>query len=473
HMQHNVRDPNRDHAHGRIYRVTAIGRPLQEPVAIDGEPIPALLENLKSPVDGIRHRTRIELSERDSQEVIAATKKWLTQFDPKSKEDAHHFVEALWLHQQHNVRDFALLDTVLNSPELHARNAARTVQHFWKNVEKTLRGGVIAEHVFASSQKSGILSDTPELTTIRIATVPEKMRYDVQELTVKPGKKVKLTFGNYDFMPHNIMLVNPGKADEVGLMAINLGARGFDVGFVPDSPDILWHSPLADFGQEIDIEFTAPTKEGAYPYICSFPGHHRLMRGMLYVTNDLKTFLANNPQEKIQVTEWKFEDFSDDLKRVSQGRSFASGQQMFKTLGCAQCHKLSDAVATAGGGQAVGPNIDATVKKYKQDAGAVLREILDSSRNIDEKYRQVIVALEDGRTRTGVIAAEDDKTLTLLSGSPPQEVQIPKQSIDDRAVSTVSIMPRGLLNTVNKEQILDLVAYLLSGGNPDDPAFKQ
>ncbi|MCB9952377.1 MAG: ThuA domain-containing protein [Planctomycetaceae bacterium] len=473
HMQHNVRDPNRDHAHGRIYRVTAIGRPLQEPVAIDGEPIPALLENLKSPVDGIRHRTRIELSERDSQEVIAATKKWLTQFDPKSKEDAHHFVEALWLHQQHNVRDFALLDTVLNSPELHARNAARTVQHFWKNVEKTLRGGVIAEHVFASSQKSGILSDTPELTTIRIATVPEKMRYDVQELTVKPGKKVKITFGNYDFMPHNIMLVNPGKADEVGLMAINLGARGFDVGFVPDSPDILWHSPLADFGQEIDIEFTAPTKEGAYPYICSFPGHHRLMRGMLFVTNDLKTFLANNPQEKIQVTEWKFEDFSDDLKRVSQGRSFASGQQLFKTLGCAQCHKLSDAVATAGGGQAVGPNIDATVKKYKQDAGAVLREILDSSRNIDEKYRQVIVALEDGRTRTGVIAAEDDQTLTLLSGSPPQEVQIPKQSIDDRAVSTVSIMPRGLLNTVNKEQILDLVAYLLSGGNPDDPAFKQ
>ena len=197
------------------------------------------------------------------------------------------------------------------------------------------------------------------------------------------------------------------------------------------------------------------------------------MRGMLFVTNDLKTFLANNPQEKIQVTEWKFEDFSDDLKRVSQGRSFASGQQLFKTLGCAQCHKLSDAVATAGGGQAVGPNIDATVKKYKQDAGAVLREILDSSRNIDEKYRQVIVALEDGRTRTGVIAAEDDKTLTLLSGSPPQEVQIPKQSIDDRAVSTVSIMPRGLLNTVNKDQILDLVAYLLSGGNPDDPAFKQ
>ncbi|MCA9062418.1 MAG: ThuA domain-containing protein [Planctomycetaceae bacterium] len=471
HMQHNVRDPNRDHAHGRIYRVTATGRPLQKPVAIDGQPIAALLENLKSPVDGIRHRTRIELSERDSKDVIAATQQWLTQFDPGKKEDAHHFLEALWLHQQHNVRDYALLNLVLNSPEPHARNAAKTVEHFWGRVEKTLRGGVIAEQALASSQKSGILSDTPELTTIRIGTVPEKMRYDVQELTVTPGKKVKLTFANYDFMPHNMMLVNPGKADDVGLAAINLGARGFDVGFVPDSPDILWHSQLVDFGQEQIIEFTAPSEEGAYPYICSFPGHHRLMRGMMFVTNDLKAFLAKNPQEQIKITEWKLPDFADDIRRVSQHRDFNSGKQLFTTLGCAQCHRLSNAAAAGTSGQAVGPNIDDTVKKYKRNANDVLREILDSSRNIDEKYRQVIVALEDGKTHTGVIASEDDNTLTLLSGSPPQMLQIPKRSIDDRAVSTVSIMPVGLLNTLDKEQILDLLAYLLAGGNEKDPAF--
>lgn len=244
HMQHNVRDPNRDHSHGRIYRLTAIDRPLQKPVSIAGQPIRVLLDNLTSPIDGIRHRTRIELSARDSKEVIAATTEWIKQFDPSKKEDAHHLLEALWLHQQHNVKNFDLLQQLLNSPQPHARVAAKTVQHFWVNVEKTLRGGVIAEAALAASQKSGILNDTPELTTIRIATIPERMMYDVKELTVKPGKTVKLTFANSDFMPHNVMLVNPGKADEIGLLAIALGARGFDVGFVPESSEILWHSQL-------------------------------------------------------------------------------------------------------------------------------------------------------------------------------------------------------------------------------------
>jgi putative membrane-bound dehydrogenase-like protein len=476
HMQHNVRDPNRDHAHGRIYRMTAIGRPLQTPVPIDGQPISALLDNLKSPVDGIRHRTRIELSERDSKEVIAATKAWLTQFDPHKKEDAHHFLEALWLHQQHNVRDFPLLQQVLSSPEPHARIAAKTVQHFWLNVEKTYRGGKIAGEVLASSQKSGILSDTSQLTTIRVGTVPEKMRYDVQELTVPPGKKVKLTFANYDFMPHNIMLVNPGKADEVGLAAIELGARGFDVGFVPQSKEILWHSQLTDYGQEDVIEFTAPSVEGAYPYLCSFPGHHRLMRGTLYVTNDLKGFLARNPQQEIKVTEWQHSDFNEDLKRVRQHRDFAAGKQLFVALGCAQCHKLSKD-DTAGSSaltslnRSVGPNIDDTVKKYKQDASALLREILEPSRSIDENYRQVIVALENGKTHIGVIASENEALLTMLSGNPPQTLEIAKRSIDDRVASPLSLMPAGLLNSLDREQVLDLLAYLLAGGNANDAAF--
>lgn len=283
HMQHNVRDPNRDHGHGRIYRITATGRELQKPVAIAGQPIPALLDVLKHPTDSIRQRARIELSARDSKEVMAATSEWIKQFDPTKKEDAHPLLEALWLSSQHNIRNSELLGKLLKSPELHARNAAQVIQHLWYNVEASFRGGVIAGDVEEKTQKSGILSDTPELTTIRIATVKERMMYDVKDLTVKPNKKVKLTFVNEDFMPHNILLVQPGKIDEIANQALVMGAKGFELGFIPENKNIIWHSKLLDAGKDEVIEFTTPTKPGDYPYMCSFPGHSIIMRGMLHV----------------------------------------------------------------------------------------------------------------------------------------------------------------------------------------------
>jgi putative membrane-bound dehydrogenase-like protein len=491
HMQHNVRDPNRDHTHGRIYRMTAVGRPLHKPVAIDGQPIPALLENLKSPVDGIRHRTRIELSERNTKDVIAAAKKWVKQFDPTKKDDAHPMLEALWLYQQHSVKNVGLLNQVLlQSAEPHARTAAAAVKHLWTNADSNIRGGVIAAGDELAAQKSGVLSDTPELTTIRVATLPERMMYDVKELTVKPGKKVKLTFANPDYMPHNILLVKPGKADEVALQAIALGAGGFEVGFVPKSDDILWSIKLVDHGQEEVIEFSAPTTEGAYPYICSFPGHHLLMRGTLFVTNDLKGFLAKNPQHVTKVTEWKIDDFADDFKRAGEQRNYARGKQLFTTLACVQCHKLgSENVAlvpnhmhgshhggshqVGGTNQIIGPNLLDVVKKYRGDAKAVLQEILEPSRNIEEKYRKITLELEDGSILAGNVVAEDRETVTIYTAPPSaKEHKITKSAIESRNPSALSIMPVGQLNTLDKEQILDLLAFLLAGGKADHPAFK-
>ncbi len=471
HMQHNVRDPNRDHAHGRIYRMTAVGRPLQKPVAIDGQPIAALLDNLKSPIDGIRHRTRVELSERDSTEVIAATKEWMKQFNPTQADDAHHLLEALWLHQQHNVKNFDLLAQLLQSPEPHARIAANTVKHFWFNVEGSMHGGFIAEVEEAATQKSGILSDTPELTTIRIATVRERMMYDVKELAIKPGKKVKLTFANPDFMPHNILLVNPGKADQVGLAAIALGASGFAVNYVPESPDILWASKLVEHGQEEVIEFTAPTREGAYPYLCSFPGHHLIMRGTLIVTNDLEKFRAENPEPAVKFTEWKASDFEADLGRVGEHRNFARGQQLFTSLACAQCHQLN--ATGAGPSLTVGPNLSDSVAKYKGDAKAVLLEIIEPSRAVEEKYMKVMLQLDDDSIVSGNIVAEDDESLTIQTGpTKAQEQKIAKDMITGRRLSPVSLMPVGLLNTLDKEQILDLLAYVLASGNENASAYK-
>src|SRR5947209_1159685 len=103
HMQHNLRDPSRDHTHGRIYRVTCASRPLLTPVKIAGEPIAALLDLLKEPEDRVRHRVRIELSGRKTADVIPACRKWMAGLDAKDPDYEHQMLEALWLHQSHNV----------------------------------------------------------------------------------------------------------------------------------------------------------------------------------------------------------------------------------------------------------------------------------------------------------------------------------------------------------------------------------
>lgn len=133
HMQHNLRDPSRDREHGRIYRVTHEGRPLSKPAKIAGEPIPKLLDLLKDPEDRVRYRTRIELGSRDSAQVLAAAKKWMEGLDRKDPEYEHHVLEALWLHQNHNVVDEALLRRVLRSPDFRARAAATRVLCYWRD----------------------------------------------------------------------------------------------------------------------------------------------------------------------------------------------------------------------------------------------------------------------------------------------------------------------------------------------------
>ena len=117
---------------------------------------------------------------------------------------------------------------------------------------------------------------------IVISCIKEKLMYDIKEFTARSGQKVTVHFKNSDFPPHNLLFVKPGAADEVASQAIALGAEGFAKQFRPDSDKILWGSTMLDHGQEATINFTAP-EPGDYPYLCTFPGHHILMRGVMRV----------------------------------------------------------------------------------------------------------------------------------------------------------------------------------------------
>ena len=278
HMQHNIRDPARDHEHGRIYRVTVPGRSLSEHVAIDGEPIEALLEALEHPINGVRRRARVELSEHDTDQVIAATERWIQQFDATAAADAHHLLEALWVHQQHDVENRDLLALLLNSPEPHARVAAQTVQYHW---DHDLAGAYGADA--AVEETSYVTTVDPDPDAIVIRAVPDEMRYDVTSFTVRAGEPVKIWFVNPSYTPHNLVVGMPDSAEAIARAAEALGPLGFAVGFLPDDDRILEATELLNQGEYQVLEFTAPADPGDYDYICTFPNHWQTMSGVMQV----------------------------------------------------------------------------------------------------------------------------------------------------------------------------------------------
>lgn len=133
HLQHNLRDPSRDHSHGRIWKVTYEGRQLINPPNIVDASIPELLNMLSVYEDRTRYRVKRELMQRDSDQVIEAVKNWVRGLDPKSKDYERMLLEALWQHQVHNVVEEVLLQRVMQSPDFRVRAAATRVASYWRD----------------------------------------------------------------------------------------------------------------------------------------------------------------------------------------------------------------------------------------------------------------------------------------------------------------------------------------------------
>jgi mono/diheme cytochrome c family protein/glucose/arabinose dehydrogenase len=130
HMQHNARDPLRDHVHGRIYRITYPSRPLVPIAKVDGESIENLFENLKLPEYRTRYRTRRELRERNPSEVLAKLQVWASKLDKNDKNYEHHLLEALWVSWGINKVEQGLLNQLLKSNDEKIRAAAVQVLRY-------------------------------------------------------------------------------------------------------------------------------------------------------------------------------------------------------------------------------------------------------------------------------------------------------------------------------------------------------
>jgi putative heme-binding domain-containing protein len=284
-------------------------------------------------------------------------------------------------------------------------------------------------------------------------------------------------------MPHNFVIVRPGALEEVGLYSeMHAQDPAFaQAQFVPRSNQVLAASDLLQPRQSQRLPFTAPSEPGVYPFVCTYPGHWRRMYGALYVVEDLdayqaapEAYLTAHPlpikdallKDRRPRTEWQFDQLAAGLAELGHGRSHAVGKQMFAVASCVACHKLE------GAGNQFGPQL--TELDAKWQAVDVLKELLEPSARINEKFQTTVFQLESGQSVSGLVVEESPTAYRVIENplAKAEPIEIAKADVAAQKKSPVSLMPKGLLDKLSREEILDLVAYVLAKGDRDHAIYQ-
>lgn len=322
------------------------------------------------------------------------------------------------------------------------------------------------------------------VNVIVLRPIPHKMQYDRSQIYVEAGKPVQIVLDNTDIMPHNVVITTPGAYAKVGIAAELMASTpdGVAKHFVPSMPEVLHASKMLQPGQVERLNIVAPQQPGEYTYVCTFPGHWRRMYGTMHVVPDLSVIppeaLAPTIDSEVAarpfVREWKLAELSGELSDAASGRSFEKGKALFAEMSCLQCHKVHPDDSEGGN---VGPNLVDLLKKIDKgdmNREEILRSMVEPSHTIDDQYKTIIIQDIDGRVHSGVVAERTDEHLILLANPLDKKdpVKVLIDDIDNEIESKVSIMPIGLLNTMNKQEILDLLIYVESGGNEKAEVYK-
>jgi putative heme-binding domain-containing protein len=169
----------------------------------------------------------------------------------------------------------------------------------------------------------------------------------------------------------------------------------------------------------------------------------------------MRDWIASLKPAREFVRQWQMEDVLPELEQIAAGRSLASGEAAFRDTGCIQCHRFGSEGGT------VGPNLTDVAKRAKPHE--VLESILLPSKVIADEYAAYAFETAEGKVVSGRIEREDDRVLLVrppATTDPP--VEIAKSDVVERHRLDRSNMPAGTVDVLNMEELLDLVAYLLS-----------
>jgi putative heme-binding domain-containing protein len=165
------------------------------------------------------------------------------------------------------------------------------------------------------------------------------------------------------------------------------------------------------------------------------------------------------------VKNWELEELSKSSSSGLKGRNFQVGQKMFAAGGCYACHRFGNQ------GGMNGPDLTGSGGRYSPHD--LLEQIMYPSKEINEQFVPTFVTLKSGEALSGVVVNLNGDRVTLNTDlyNPNQRTSVQRKEIQSMGPSTVSPMPPGLLNMMEKEEIMDLLAYILSGGDTNHRFF--
>jgi putative heme-binding domain-containing protein len=303
------------------------------------------------------------------------------------------------------------------------------------------------------------------LKKVKILCMPERMRFSVEQIAVTVGQPLKIVFANGDATDHNMVFVKAGALAEVGMAANEMAKdpKNANSDFIPAAKKslILHASPMIGPTRKHRVHvfrFNAPKQPGIYPYVCTFPGHWVVMKGELIVAKDLSEVASMLAARKPTIVkQWTMKDFKS-VATVRDEKTVMRGMQAFIKARCNQCHQVQ------GHGVNLGPDLSQVAKKYK--GVKLLRQLLEPSHEINEKYRTYQFLLKSGVIVSGVIIKDTGRDFHVARNllTPKVLTKIRKGEIDEKIPSRISPMPSGMLNVLTKEEIAALLSYLEAGG---------
>jgi putative heme-binding domain-containing protein len=403
HMQYSQRDPNRDHVHGRIYRMYYKDKPLVKPVTQFGKSLPELFEQLRTYEWRTRYHVRREIQARPKAEVIAALESWLSGLDTSDPAYDRLRCEALWTQQSSHCVNVELLKQVLAAKTSDARAAAARV---------------------AADERDRLPAAYELLVAASLDPAPRVRAEAIRGLSFFPTTAAAAAvLTSLKSQPVDSFIQYTAEA----ALGANLAAwRG---GYLKG--ELAANDPV---GKKLIESIIAQDKKGAelLPY--------------------LQILIGKDPHSA--------EERNKALTALSdiRGGNAENGKTVFRRS-CTACHKVY------GEGADFGPQMDGNpdnkgpvgkrLTKFK-----ILESIIDPNAEIDPKYLSTQIVTDDGRIITGLIISETKDEVVIFDGKEKRTIAV--SSIEDRNKLKQSSMPEGLAATLAPVELLDLLAFLSS-----------